>query len=62
MGKPILAIDFDGVIHDYKDGWRNGEIYGDIVPGFFEWCYRVKGDFKLVVYSSHGINGGIRWG
>lgn len=34
--KKTIALDFDGVIHDYTDGWRNGEIYGAATPGAFE--------------------------
>lgn len=30
MSKAAIAFDFDGVIHDLSDGWKNGEIYGTI--------------------------------
>ena len=56
MPKPTLAIDFDGVIHGYRDGWRQGQIYDDPVPGFFDWAAEAQEHFTLVIHSSRAAN------
>jgi len=53
MNKPILCVDFDGVIHRYTSGWKGPLVISDdVVPGFFEWLDEASQHFRVVVYSS----------
>lgn len=38
MGRPILCLDFDGVIHSYTSGWKGAAVIPDPpVPGALEF-------------------------
>ncbi len=50
--KPVLAVDFDGVIHRYSKGWNGGEIYDPPVKGAPEALRRISRKFKIVVFTA----------
>ena len=53
MPKWSIAVDFDGVIHQYTSKWtRPGDIKDPPMPGAFEWLERMVKYFKVVIYSS----------
>ena len=32
MDKKTICIDFDGVIHDYSQGWQGEDVFGEMIP------------------------------
>jgi len=60
-GKPILCLDFDGVLHWYRNGWQSATLIDDEpVPGAVEFVAQAQEFFTVVVYSSRSsYPGGI---
>lgn len=59
--KPILCLDFDGVIHSYTSGWKGADVVPDPpVPGAMRFIWDATEHFSVAIYSSRsGQNGGI---
>lgn len=60
MIKPILCVDFDGVLHSYSSGWVEADFIPDPpVPGAFQFLYGAISQFDVQIYSSrsHQANG-----
>jgi len=47
-----LMIDFDGVIHDYTDGWNDGKITGGLIPGSAEAIEILRQDYEIVIFTT----------
>lgn len=60
--KPILCLDFDGVIHSYTTGWQGADTIGDDpVPGAMEFITLAMADFDVQIFSSRSNQkGGIK--
>lgn len=51
--KPILVLDFDGVIHSYASGWKGASVIPDPpVPGALEFIVAALGKFEVHILSS----------
>ena len=59
--KPILCLDFDGVIHSYTSGWKGADVIPDpIVPGAISFMLGALGHFRVAIFSSRSNQpGGI---
>ncbi len=67
MNKPILCLDFDGVLHSYVSGWVEHDFIPDPpVPGAMQFLYEAQKHFTVKIYSSRsssdtGIRAMITW-
>lgn len=61
MGKPILCLDFDGVLHSYTSGWQGADVIPDPpVPGAIEFLAEASKHFRIAIFSSRSHQeGGI---
>ncbi len=62
MNKPILCVDFDGVLHSYTSGWQGANVVSDPpVEGALHFLVAAMQYFRVAIYSSRSNQeGGIR--
>src|SRR5690625_3208728 len=56
-----IAVDFDGVIHTYEHGWKNGTIYGDLVPGALEALTVLMNRYAVFIHTARDARQVARW-
>lgn len=49
--KKNIAVDFDGVIHEFK-GWGDGTCYGDPLPGSLEAILELSKVFNVIIFTA----------
>jgi len=61
MAKPILVLDFDGVIHSYVSGWQGATVIADpATPGMVKFLRAAVDAFDVQILSSRSKEpGGI---
>lgn len=65
--KPILCLDFDGVLNQYTSGWKGADQIPDPpVPGAIAFLYEACCHFDVQIFSSRsnqpgGIDAMKRW-
>lgn len=59
MGKPILCLDFDGVLHSYTSGWKGASVVPDPpVPGAIAFLREAVKHFEVHIFSSRSNQDG----
>ena len=47
-----LAIDFDGVIHNFDKGWHDGTCYGDPIEGSLEALKQISEKYSIIIFTA----------
>ena len=58
--KPTIAVDFDGVIHGYHQGWIDGSIYDEPIAGCREALKKLSEKYYILIFSTRNYDRVIR--
>jgi len=48
----VVAIDFDGVLHNANKGWGDGTCYGDPLPGSIDAIKELSKKYKIIIFTA----------
>ncbi len=53
-----ILVDFDGVIHKYSEGWKDGSIYDEPIEGAIEAIEQLRADgWEIVIFTAVSPHG-----
>lgn len=67
VSKPILCLDFDGVLHSYSSGWKGADVIPDPpTDGAMRFIWDAADHFTIAIFSSRSRQTGghhamLRW-
>ena len=61
LTKNTIAIDFDGVIHKYSEGWKDGSIYDKPVKGVHESLMKLMNDYWVYIFTTRDVQEVVNW-
>ena len=50
--KNNIAIDFDGVIHNFDKGYHDGTCYGEPIEGSIESIKKLSKKYKIIIFTA----------
>lgn len=56
-----IAVDFDGVLHAYSNGWQDGSIYDEPVPGAFDALRALMKTYAVFVHTTRNAGEVALW-
>lgn len=56
-----IAVDFDGVVHYYREGWRDGSIYDVPVPGALKALDMLRETHAVVIHTTRSPEQVAAW-
>lgn len=52
MKRPVIAIDLDGVLADFRAGWQGVDVIGDPIPGAREFVASIAEFADVLIYTA----------